>query len=76
MKASLKYIILFFILLYSWVTYAQNAWIDSVKKVTTTQKAGTNKVNSLINLSKLKAKFDIMSCINEGTEVNLNFKIT
>lgn len=52
MKASLKYIILFFILLYSSVTYAQNAWLDSVKKVITTQKADTNKVNSLINLSE------------------------
>ena len=26
--------------------------------------------------AELKAKFDIMSCINEGTEVNLKFKIT
>ena len=52
MKAALKHIILFFILLYSCMAYAQNAWLDSVKKVITKQKADTNKINSLINLSE------------------------
>ena len=51
MKASLRYIILFFILLYSSVAYAQNQWLDSVKKAAASQKDDTNKVNVLNSLS-------------------------
>jgi two-component system sensor histidine kinase UhpB len=51
MKASLRYIILFFILLYSFVTYAQNSWLDSVRKAAASQKEDTNKVNALNSLS-------------------------
>jgi len=52
MKALAQSICTFsFVLLCSFAAYTQTAWIDSVKKVITTQKPDTNRVNSLIKLS-------------------------
>ena len=52
MRASARNIyICLFIFLCSISAYTQTAWIDSVKKVLSTQKEDTNKVNTLLNLS-------------------------
>jgi two-component system NtrC family sensor kinase len=52
MKTEARYIILFSILLlYLFAAYTQTQWVDSVKKVLSTQKEDTNKVTTLINLS-------------------------
>jgi two-component system sensor histidine kinase UhpB len=52
MKFSSFYIILlFFIVFYTSTTQAQDPWIDSVKKLIQTQKADTNKINTLFQLS-------------------------
>jgi two-component system, NarL family, sensor histidine kinase UhpB len=53
MKTSFSYILpFFFFLLCSAAAYTQTQWIDSVKKVLVTQKADTNKVWALKNLSE------------------------
>ena len=52
MKSSIRNIFLLsFFLLYSFTTYAQTQWIDSLKKILLTQKEDTNKVTTLIRLS-------------------------
>ena len=51
MNTAARNIFLFFIILYSSAAYTQTAWIDSLKKVVTTQKEDTNKVASLMNIS-------------------------
>jgi len=51
MKTLLRYIVLFFTFFCSISAHTQTAWIDSVKKVITSQKEDTNKVSSLMNLS-------------------------
>ncbi|MDB5148162.1 MAG: hypothetical protein JWQ57_2182 [Mucilaginibacter sp.] len=52
MKASARYICLFYILLLgSFGGYAQNDYVDSVKKTLSTQKADTNRVKLLNRIS-------------------------
>ena len=51
MKTTVRNIFPFFIILYSSAAYNQTPWIDSIKKVVTTQKEDTNKVASLMNIS-------------------------
>jgi two-component system sensor histidine kinase UhpB len=51
MKTSFQHILPFLILLlFSFAAAAQNMWIDSVKKVLSTQKQDTNRVYTLIGL--------------------------
>jgi two-component system sensor histidine kinase UhpB len=51
MKFLSFYIILLFFLAHFTSARAQDPWIDSVKKVLLTQKADTNKINTLLQLS-------------------------
>jgi hypothetical protein len=52
MKSSARNIFLLsFHLLCSFTAYTQTQWIDSVKKVSPTQKEDTDKVTTLISLS-------------------------
>ncbi len=55
-------------MLHSSAAYTQTVWIDSIKKVVTTQKEDTNKVSSLMNLSDAYRFTDPDSALSYGQQ--------
>jgi len=64
MKATVKNILLFFILIFpSYIARTQTAWIDSVKQAITTKNEDTTKLWLLINLSSAYELYYPDSCL-------------